>query len=91
MPRPSTQILWPAVSLCLLAGLGADRVLFHLPPGNADAFHQRVRLAVQRAPLTIDDWQGKDLPAPEAAVKLLKGTANSGANLHVTLNAHPVP
>jgi hypothetical protein len=62
----------PIVTLLLLGGLVADRHLFHLPPGDAAAFHARVRAAAERLPRRIGDWVGTDVQPPASAVSLLK-------------------
>src|SRR5688572_9027810 len=54
-----------------LAGLLADKLLFHTPPADAAAYHERVRGAAATVPLHIDSWFGVDTPVPTAAVEML--------------------
>ncbi len=65
----------PLISLVLLAGIWADRQLFHFPDGDASAYHARVRASVDLLPDQIGDWLGSDAPLPRPAAKLLKPNA----------------
>lgn len=68
--------VWPGVTVFLLAGLTADRVLFHMPPPSAEPYHARVRaVAAESTPRRLGAWVGTDCPLPRAAVALLKPNA----------------
>ena len=61
----------PAATLCLLAGLAADRVLYHLPSGDAETYHKQVLEAADLVPIHIGTWLGTEVPLPQSAVTLL--------------------
>ena len=57
-------MLPPVLVLLMLGGLRAQK-LPYATPEDAEAYHQRVREAVPRIPLTIGDWVGTDVdPGP---------------------------
>jgi hypothetical protein len=62
----------PVLVLLLLGGICAERALFHLPPGDPDAFHARVRDVAEHVPDRIGDWVGTVVEPPASAVSLLK-------------------
>ena len=62
----------PMISLCLVAGLWTERQMFHLPAGDAEAYHARVRAIADRLPYRIGEWVGTDVEPPAGAVSLLK-------------------
>jgi len=67
--------LWPALCGVLLAGiLWTGGIDASAPPG-AEAYHERVRRAVERIPYRVGSWVGSDVEAQPAAVKLLKPNA----------------
>jgi hypothetical protein len=59
------------VTSLALAGLLADKLLFHTPPVDAAGYHERVRGAAATVPLHIGSWLGVDTPVPTAAVEML--------------------
>lgn len=61
-----------ACSLLLLAGLTAEKRLYHKPPADAAPFHARVAAAADTAPLIIGHWLGRDAPVPQSAITLLQ-------------------
>jgi hypothetical protein len=60
------------LTLLLLGGTVADKVMFHLPPADATAYHARVRQAKEQVPYNIGPWLGADTPVPPSAVELLR-------------------
>lgn len=54
------------VAMIVVGGVQAERV------EGADAYHARVRAAVERIPYSIGPWNGQDTETPLAAVRLLK-------------------
>jgi hypothetical protein len=62
----------PLATVLLLGGVWADRLLFHLPPGDPAAYHERVRATAERLPRRIGEWVGTEVQPPESAVSLLK-------------------
>jgi hypothetical protein len=66
--------LWLNCTLActLLGGVALDRQLLHLPSGNADAYHLRVRAAAEAMPLHLGDWVSQDIPVLPAAVAMLR-------------------
>ena len=59
------------LTLLLLGGTLADKVVFHLPPADATAYHARVRRAAEQVPYNIGPWLGTDTPVPPSAVAML--------------------
>lgn len=59
------------LSLLLLGGIAAEKWTL-LAPADASAYHARIRKIAESAPLRIGDWQGRDVPVPPTAIKLLK-------------------
>jgi hypothetical protein len=79
MTKPAFQKFWsvravapPALTLLFLGVAFADKVLFHLPPADATAYHARVREAAATLPYNIGAWLGTDTPVPPSAVALLR-------------------
>jgi hypothetical protein len=70
MPKPH---LWLSCTLAcaLLGGVALDRQLLHVPSGNAEAYHLRVRAAAAM-PVYFDDWVSQDIPVLPAAVAMLR-------------------
>ncbi len=62
----------PLVSLALLGGIWLEWRTYHLPVGDAAAYHARVREVADQLPYRIGDWIGSDEPVPASAEKLLK-------------------
>jgi len=62
----------PFIVLILLAGVWADRRLFHLPTGDAAAYHARLRTIAQQLPTRIGDWDSSEVETPASAVALLR-------------------
>jgi hypothetical protein len=60
------------LTLLLLGGTVADKVIFHLPPADATAYHARVRQAKAQVPYAIGLWLGTDTDVPPSAVDLLR-------------------
>jgi hypothetical protein len=61
-----------ALTLLLLGGAVADKVIFHVAPADATAYHTRVRQAKDQVPYNIGSWIGTDTPLPPSAVDLLR-------------------
>jgi hypothetical protein len=61
-----------AVAFALLGGVVLDRQLLHVPSGNADAYHLRVRTAAAAMPVHVGNWFGQDVPVLPGAVALLR-------------------
>ena len=61
-----------ALTLLLLGGTLVEKVVFHLPPADAAAYHARVRQIATELPYNIGPWLGTDTPIPPSAVALLK-------------------
>ena len=70
-PKDKRWLLPPLVSL-LIAGIWAERQLWHLPVGDPGAYHANVRSVAQNLPYRIGDWVGSDVDTPPAAMSLLK-------------------
>jgi len=66
--------LWLSCTLActLLGGVALDRQLLHVPSGNADAYHLRVRAAAEAMPVHFGDWVSQDVPVLPAAVAMLR-------------------
>lgn len=90
MPRRIVRYaIAPIVSLVLLAGVGAE--LLHRPrAADADAYHQRVRLAVAMIPMHIGAWVATDLPVPREAQGLLHPNALLHRSYYNTLTSERV-
>ena len=71
MKSRSAQMLAFAASLLLLVGAAVDRVSL-LPPKDAAAYHQRVRIAAAATPMEFLDWEGHDVPVPVEATMQLR-------------------
>jgi uncharacterized protein DUF3485 len=69
--RPK-RFVAPVICLLLLSGLATDRILFHLPVGDAAPYHDAVREAVLAIPTEIGDWVGEDVPVQAEATKMLR-------------------
>lgn len=69
------SLLAPLASGLLLAGIALEWGLLHAPAEGADAYHARVRRAVEGIPLRIGPWQGVDLEMPEEALEMLQPNA----------------
>jgi hypothetical protein len=63
-----------ALTLLLLGGAAADKVMFHLPPSDVVAYHARVRQAAAEVPFHVGPWLGTDTPVPSPAVAPLRPT-----------------
>lgn len=63
------------VTLSLLGGLWFEKSLFHLPRGDAEPYHERIRTESDQMPYQIGDWIGIDVEIPPAAITLLKPNA----------------
>lgn len=61
-----------ALALCLLAGLAADRALFHTPPPDTEQYHRAVAAAGPTVPYRIESWVGRDGELPPDVQRLLK-------------------
>ena len=72
MRRKPGNLVVPAITLALLGAVLTDRLLFHLPPDNAEAYQQQVREVAARFPREIGSWVGEDVPLPRSAITLLK-------------------
>ncbi len=62
----------PLVSITLLLGLTADRVLLHLPTGDPGLYHEQVRQVAAAVPREFGDWRGADVEVPASAVAMLR-------------------
>lgn len=62
----------PAICALLLMGLTADRIAFHLPSGDPEPYHAKVRAAAADFPFRIGDWVGTQEDPPKSAIALLK-------------------
>ena len=69
--RKIERLLSPALVLLMLGGLRAQK-LPYATPAEADAYHRRVREAVERIPRTIGDWVGTDLEVQPDAERMLR-------------------
>lgn len=67
----TSSLPWePLVAIAILLGAATDWA--SLPKAqDAAAYHRSVREAAARIPLHIDNWVGRDVPIPQAAVVML--------------------
>lgn len=65
------------VCLVLLAGVGAHRMVTRTPV-NAEAYHARIKAAVDAIPYRIGEWAGEKVDPPPAAIALLRPNALLG-------------
>jgi len=79
------------ITLGLLLGLAWQKRSYPTA-GDADAYHQKVRAAIEAIPLEIGSWVGTDVPVPPAALAMLRPNAlvsrryvNRRAGQHVDL------
>jgi hypothetical protein len=70
--RTPKRYLPPVIGLCLLAGIWADRRLFHLPVGDPGAYHAFVRAVADHLPYRTGAWVGTDEEMPPSAIAMLK-------------------
>jgi hypothetical protein len=72
-PRSTLQVhAAPVLSLLILAGMWAEQRAFHAPVGDPAAYHAHVRALADQLPSRIREWVGTDVPAPTAAVAMLR-------------------
>ncbi len=62
------------LAIGLLAAM-AVASLHRASPADAEPYHAAVREAIALVPFEVGDWVGTDVPAPQAATKLLKPNA----------------
>jgi Protein of unknown function (DUF3485) len=74
MKRRIIRTVSPFLSLALAGGLFVHASSY-ASKDNSGPFHDRVRQAVDRIPIRIQDWEGTDSAIPAAASKLLKPNA----------------
>ncbi|MEM6333617.1 MAG: exosortase-associated EpsI family protein [Planctomycetota bacterium] len=64
-------IVWAGLVFVLLGGVMVEHRLYREAPANADAYHERVKAAIDALPYSFDAWVGVDGTVPEAAVQML--------------------
>ncbi|MHC4472287.1 MAG: exosortase-associated EpsI family protein [Planctomycetota bacterium] len=70
--RGRLKILPPILSMLLLVGVALEWNAFHLPAGDLEPYHERIRDAVGQVPLRIGDWVGTEEDVPASAVDMLR-------------------
>ena len=72
-PPPSLALsLAPLLSLALLSGVIAEKVVFYAPRSAAAQYHESVRSAAASAGMRAGLWVGTDIPIPPVAVAMLQ-------------------
>lgn len=66
-----TALVSPILSVALLAGVVAE-ARTRIQAGDAEPYHARVATAIERIPIDIGNWHGKDVPVPPSATRLLR-------------------
>lgn len=66
----------PAVTLCLLAGVAADKADRYRAPAGAEAYHARVLESLELIPYTLGDWVGTDEEIRQEALRILDANAS---------------
>jgi Protein of unknown function (DUF3485) len=75
MPKLSTAILAPVLTLCLLTGAWANRVLSRPSIADSEPYHARVKEQTEALPMYIGTWLATEAPVPPSAVQLLRPNA----------------
>jgi len=92
LPIDARWWMAPLLTLLLFVGIWGETRAFHAPSGDATAYHALVRASAANLPYRFGDWEGDDIPLPQAAVTLLKPNVllgrrfeNARTGEHVTL------
>ena len=72
MPKSISKYLAVIVTVAILGGIWLEKTLYHVPSGDADPYHKRVKEAYEALPYIQGQWVGTDVPVPPAAVAMLK-------------------